>query len=93
MAFYIIQYHKCKTRERVTVRPHPALRTLKEAKLAANKIARETPIMDAKVIELKEVKYPPMIGYPESGSVRKPVCGKAYRTVEGDYNASGWYAL
>ena len=83
MALYIIQYRQCKTWHRVTVR-RPGLRLLKEAKLAANQIAREEPIIDAKVIELKETK---------AGLIRVPVCGKDYRTVEGDYNASGWYAL
>ena len=93
MTCYIIQYRQCKTWNVVTVRGL-GIHTLKEAKLAANKIARQEPIIDARVIELKEVHYPDnMIGYPKEGSIRVPVCGKNYRTVQGDYNASGWYAL
>ena len=83
MTCYIIQYRQCKTWNVVTARIH-GVRSLKEAKLAANKIARQEPIIDARVIELKRTK---------EHLIRVPVCGKNYRTVQGDYNASGWYAL
>lgn len=83
MTCYIIQYRQCKTWNVVTVRGL-GTHTLKEAKLAANKIARQEPIIDARVIELKRTK---------ERLIRVPVCGKDYRTVQGDYNASGWYAL
>ena len=83
MTCYIIQYRQCKTWNVVTARIL-GVSSLKEAKLAANKIARQEPIIDARVIELKRTK---------DNLIRVPVCGKDYRTVQGDYNASGWYAL